>query len=110
MNNAVFDRCFPFMVVAKSVDGVELANRTRGKAPQPTGPGKTGRPPKSHQPAIDRLQRLVDREHPEATAIALSEDDESQWLAGSIVRVVFPDGEERSFVLLEDVRCVSWDV
>src|SRR5262245_25302138 len=99
--NDVFDSVFQFDLSKSAMDGAEMMNRVAGKT-EHAGPGKTGRPPKHDQPAIKRLRLNVDPNNPNVTALALDENDSSLWLAGSVVRVVFADGSERTVVLLND--------
>ena len=107
--NEVLDTCFPFVVSKSAVpDGAELMNRVAGKRSEPSGPGRTGRPPKPESPAIQRLQDNVDPRNPYVTALAIDPDDSLRWLSGSVVRVVFADGSEQAVVLLDDVSVAPW--
>lgn len=107
--NSVFDPMFRFDISkSATADGDELMNRTGLHDSETKGPGRTGRPKKPSQPAIEQLKQIVDPANPHKTAIALDKDDEYLWLAGSIVRLALPDGTERSFVLTNDVAVCDW--
>ncbi|ADB15142.1 hypothetical protein Psta_0454 [Pirellula staleyi DSM 6068] len=107
--NDVFDSLFHFELAKSAVPaGSELMARTGMRDNETKGKGRTGRPPKASQPAIDRIRLNVDPENPSITALALDPDDSNRWLAGSVVRVVFSDGEERTVVLLDDTSIVPW--
>ena len=106
--NAIFDSVFKLELSKSAVpNSAELMNRVAGSN-ETQGPGKTGRPPATQQPAIERLKLNVDPNNPHVTALALDPDDSSLWLAGSVVRVVFADGSEQSVVLLDDAHIAPW--
>lgn len=107
--NEIFDSVFRLELAKSAVpSGGELMARDGIRSNETDGPGKTGRPRKPDQPAIERLRLNVDPANPNVTALALDPDDSTRWLAGSVVRVVFPDGSERTVVLLDDVTIAPW--
>ena len=110
--NAIFDSVFKLDLAKSSApDGAEMMNRVAG-AIESSGPGRTGRPknapPKKEQLENELLQlRLklnVDPRNPLVTALVLNEDDSNEWLIGSVLQVVMPDGSTQSVVLRDDVR------
>ena len=108
--NQIFDSVFRLDLAKSAVpSGSELMARTGLRENGTDGPGRTGRPASPpDEPTIRRLRLNVDPDNPTVTALALDPDDEMHWLSGSVVRVVFADGSERSIVLMDDVRIADW--
>ncbi|EAQ81740.1 hypothetical protein [Blastopirellula marina] len=106
--NAILDSAFPRLEVAKAAqvaDGAEMVNRTQGKSGGSGSAGETRGRPRKSGPKLH-----LNPENPLLTSIVSKDDEGHKWEAGSVLQVLFANGQTRSVVLLHNIEIAPLDM